>query len=267
MATPDSSLQLPRILCLHGGGVNSEIFRLQCRGIIASLSHEFRLVFADGPFLCDAGPGILPVYADFGPYRRWLRWLSNHSDVDAEGAVHEIWWQIRDAMVNDDKEGASGPWIGLLGFSQGAKLAASMLLEQQTRKRLHLADTADIGPPKDTEWKFAVLLAGRAPLASLRPETDKMETLVTAADISEGFRFGDKQADGSEEYVIKIPTLHVHGLLDEGIHLHRRLLKQYCAPGTTTLVEWEGTHRVPFKRVDVEKVTSAIREIAARTGT
>lgn len=52
---PDLSLKSPRILCLHGGGVTGEAFRLQARALIAKLQPTFRLVFADGPFFCDPG--------------------------------------------------------------------------------------------------------------------------------------------------------------------------------------------------------------------
>ena len=72
MSTPDDNLHAPRILCLHGGGVNSSVFRSQCRALIKHLP-AFRLVFADGPWFCEAGPGIVPVYEDCGPFRRWLR--------------------------------------------------------------------------------------------------------------------------------------------------------------------------------------------------
>lgn len=59
-ATDDSSLALPRILCLHGGGVTGDVFRLQARALIQAFKSRFRFVFVDAPFLCDAGPGISP---------------------------------------------------------------------------------------------------------------------------------------------------------------------------------------------------------------
>ena len=58
--TDDPTLHHPRILCLHGGGVNRDVFRAQARSLIKALP-SFRLVFADGPFYCAPGPGIVPV--------------------------------------------------------------------------------------------------------------------------------------------------------------------------------------------------------------
>jgi hypothetical protein len=253
---PDPTLHLPRILCLHGGGVTAEAFKLQSRALITKLKPYFRLVFADGPFLCDPGPGLLPVYADFAPFRRWLRWLPEHAEVDAESAIDEIQYQLRQAMDGDTAAGGDGEWVGLMGFSQGAKVSASLLYEQQVQEEL-------LGKGKaSTSWRFAILLAGRAPLVSLSEHSAGNKALVSAADISEGFEHVE---EGDGKHKLKLPTLHVHGTLDPGIHLHRRLLRQYCEEDSVTLVEWEGNHRVPIKATDVEPIVDAIMDIARKT--
>lgn len=251
---PDSTLHLPRILCLHGGGVTASAFRLQSRTLLSHLRPYFRLVFADGPFLCDAGPGILPVYADHGPFRRWLRWLPEHPVVDRETAVDEIWYQLKLAMDEDDGLGATGEWVGLMGFSQGAKMSASLLFDQQVKEEKGV----NIGPRK-TSWRFAVLLAGRAPLVSLSEYSEGIKGLQDPALISEGFEMLE---DPDRKCRLRLPTIHVHGLQDAGLHLHRRLLEQYCEPGSATVIEWEGSHRVPIKTSDVKPIVDAILDIA-----
>ena len=65
---------------------------------------------------------------------------------------------------------------------------------------------------------------------------------------------------------LRLPTVHVHGLKDEGLHLHRRCVEEYCAPGTTAVVEWDGTHRIPIKKSDVDKVVAKIVEVADEYG-
>jgi Serine hydrolase (FSH1) len=254
----DGTLHLPRIMCLHGGGVNADAFRLQSRALIAGLRPHFRLVFADGPFLCDPGPGIVPVYADFAPFRRWLRWLPEHQEIDADTAIDEIWYQLNLCMDEDNKLGATGDWVGLLGFSQGAKVSASLLFDQQKKEET-------LPGSSGTRWRFAVLLAGRAPLVALSEASAVSKALVSAADISEGFEKIDVP-EGDTRHVLTLPTVHVHGLQDPGLHLHRRLLHQYCEPKSSTLVEWDGNHRVPIKSVDVKKVIDAILDVASRTG-
>lgn len=272
---PPSTLTLPRLLCLHGGGVTAEIFRLQSRTLLTHLSPYFRLVFADGPFLCNPGPGMIPVYADYGPYRRWLRWLPHeHGEVDGGDAkaVELIEAQMQAAMAADDARGATGEWVGLVGFSQGAKVAASVLYETQLRqeeaeREAGEADGMYGGFSDEVEnveglaggkWKFAVLMAGRAPLVNLSERAAGSKTMVKAGEISEGFTF-DQEVNAN---VLRLPTVHVHGTKDPGLHLHRKLLETYCWKPSTTVVEWEGEHRIPLKGTDVKKVVEATLQVA-----
>ncbi|KAF2874745.1 serine hydrolase FSH [Massariosphaeria phaeospora] len=263
---PDSR-NLPRLLCLHGGGVNAAIFSMQSRSLIRHLQHSFRLVWADGPFFCDPHTDVIHVYGSYGPFRRWLRWLLEHPEIDAESCIEEIGYALRTAMEDDNRAGGRGEWVGLVGFSQGAKLSASLLLEQQAREEKAekegkpLAE-GPVGIP-GLVWRFGVLLAGRAPLSNLNPELQKSQALVSAGEISEGFQFC-KEVDA--EAILKKPTLHVHGTADPGLHLHRRMLNEYCEKETTTLVEWDGAHRVPIKSKDVNPVVAAIYDIAEQTG-
>ncbi|KAF2831686.1 hypothetical protein CC86DRAFT_366998 [Ophiobolus disseminans] len=263
---PDSK-SLPRILCLHGGGVNATIFETQSRSLIRHLQHSFRLVWADGPFLCDPHSDIISVYGSYAPFRRWLRWLPEHTDIGAESCIEELGYAMKTAMEDDDREGGTGEWVGLMGFSQGAKLSASLLLEQQARedkaqREGTQVETDLIGIP-DINWRFGILLAGRAPLSNLNPTIMKSKALVSAANISEGFQFCDSVND---DVILRKPTLHVHGMADAGLHLHRKLLADYCEDGTTTLVEWEGAHRIPIKSKDVDPVIDAIYDLAEGSG-
>ncbi|KAK7542709.1 citrinin biosynthesis oxidoreductase-like protein CtnB [Phyllosticta citribraziliensis] len=274
IAMSDSDLHLPRILCLHGGGVTAEIFRLQSRALLNRLRTSFRLVFADGPFLCSAGPGIVPVYADLGPYRRWLRWLPHeHAEVDAGTAVEEVRYQIEAAMAEDDRLGADGAWVGVMGFSQGAKVAASMLFESQRRRAIKErgGGAEDVqgfeGDGVKTllweqDWRFGVLMAGRAPLVSLAPGAE-CEWFQNAGECDDGTK---GLVDVPREWKLTVPTLHVHGLKDNGLHLHRRLSEHYCPKDRRIVVEWDGDHRVPIKSKDVELVCEKLVEVARMGG-
>ena len=242
------NLALPRILCLHGGGVTGEIFRSQARALIRALP-SFRLVFADGPFFCDAGPGIVPVYEENGPFRRWLRWLPEHRDIDDETAIDEVMYSINNCK---DEDPGTGPWVALLGFSQGAKLSASLLYDQQ----IHMEKEGKA----DTDYKFGILLAGRHPLVCLS-ELSKSPALVSAGAQSEGFDY-----PGKSEHILKIPTIHVQGVKDDGLHLHKRLQNQYCDPASVTIIEWDGDHRVPLKKTDVDRIVAVIYKVAREQG-
>ncbi|KAF2132993.1 hypothetical protein P153DRAFT_354432 [Dothidotthia symphoricarpi CBS 119687] len=263
---PDSR-PLPRILCLHGGGVNATIFAVQSRSLIRHLQHSFRLVWVDGPFFCDPHPDIVQVYGTYSPFRRWMRWLPEHAEIDDESCIEEIGYALRSAMEDDNRAGATGEWVGLMGFSQGANLSASLLLEQQAReeKAQESGQKNMLGPIgiPGLNWKFGVLLAGRAPPKNLHPEILTSQSLVSAGDISSGFQFCK---DISDEAILKKPTLHVHGMADAGLYLHRKLLHEYCREGTATLVEWEGAHRLPLKSKDVDRVVGAMYDLAESTG-
>ncbi|KAI9830051.1 MAG: hypothetical protein M1819_005881 [Sarea resinae] len=259
--TEDSTLHLPRILCLHGGGVNAQVFRTQSRALVAQLESKFRLCFTDAPFLSQPGPGVSVVYKDRAPFRRWLRWLPEHPEIDAKSAVDEIEKSLLAAMREDDRKGATGEWVALLGFSQGALLSASLLFRQQIRAE-------KLGKHRaKTNYRFAVLLAGRAPLVSLDPDLVMTPTMLDASEITVGFsNFPNEHSFEEREHILRLPTIHVHGMRDQGLDLHRRLLEQYCEKGSTRLVEWDGDHRVPLKSKDVSAVAEEIFDLAKQTG-
>ncbi|KAI1771531.1 serine hydrolase FSH [Hypoxylon cercidicola] len=255
----DSTLHLPRILCLHGGGTNARIFRAQCRVLSRMLAPYFRMVYAEAPFDSAAGPDVLSVYAEHGPFKRWLRWLPDHEALEDESAIAEIDASLKQAMDEDDLAGATGPFVGLLGFSQGAKMSASLLFRQQVRaSKLGRAQAG-------SDYKFAVLMAGRAPIVNLDPAVFKSSMLSHASQI--GLSGGpDLMEMMSGNHVLRLPTIHVHGLSDPGLNLHRELLEEYCDPDTARLVEWDGAHRIPLKATDVQPLIDQMLDVARETG-
>ncbi|KAK8054828.1 alpha/beta-Hydrolase [Apiospora rasikravindrae] len=262
MESPEYLLKtrgLPRILCLHGGGTNAVIFRAQCRQLSLKLEPYFRLVYAEAPYASKPGPDVVSVYADYGPFKRWLRWLPEHPEVEERAAREAIDASIRQAM-DDDDDIASGPWVGLLGFSQGAKLAASLLYRQQIR-----VDKLGRGSKGTTDFKFAVLMAGRAPIVSLDPDVFHSSMLGDCAEIAlKGPP--DLMDVVNEEHVLRLPTIHVHGTLDTGLPLHRELLEKYCSPETARVLEWPGGHRIPLKSTDVNPLIDQMLDVARQTG-
>ncbi|KAK2758260.1 hypothetical protein FQN54_004105 [Arachnomyces sp. PD_36] len=261
------TLHKRRILCLHGGGVSAKIFRLQARSIIHALSPYFRLVFADGPFPSEMHPALIPVYSDMGPCYRWAGWLPDHivtDGVDGDSAVKKIQESLHQAMKSDP---GTGEWVGLLGFSQGAKLAFSILLEDQQRQQEKgKPPLQDDGRFLGVNWKFGVLLAGRGPPYALshrnltRPHYDAPGQTPAALSV-ESLAAALRLNPPGPESVLMTPTVHVHGLQDEGLPFHRLLLKHFVDPASAQLVEWDGNHRVPIKTADVDAVTRALFSI------
>ncbi|CEJ81465.1 hypothetical protein VHEMI01587 [[Torrubiella] hemipterigena] len=243
---PSSTLHLPRILCLHGGGTNTRIFRAQCRILRAFLQPYVRLVFAEAPYASKPGPDVVCVYSDWGPFRSWLpppdTPLSTEQDIS--NYTEDIDWCLQAAIEEDNLTGATGEIIGLLGFSQGARMAASLLLRTQENMAQH---TGHCLP----QFRFAVLLAGRGPFVQLHTPSESPRP---------------RGRTPQDRLLLHLPTVHVHGLLDHGLPHHQELLGHLCAAGSTTLIEWDGGHRVPIKTKDVSVVVAAILDVVRRTG-
>ncbi|KAK1768290.1 hypothetical protein QBC33DRAFT_536723 [Phialemonium atrogriseum] len=164
---------------------------------------------------------------------------------------------LGDAIAADDLRGATGEVVGLLGFSQGAKIAASLLYAQQ-----HCLSTGG-AINVEHKFRFAVLLAGRGPLVWLVPNLPTPPGLLSAAQLSTAvLGVADSEDAAHHCHLLQVPTIHVHGLSDPGLELHRRMLKRYCHPDSVTLVEWHGEHRVPIRSGDVELMVQQIYRVA-----
>jgi predicted esterase len=220
----DPTLDLPRILCLHGGGTNARIFRAQCRVLERALTPTYRLCFAEGPFLSPPGPDVTVVYGHWGPFRAWLQ-----TDPEVLTAVDEMLVRgaLERAMADDAEKGATGAWVGLLGFSQGAKICANLLYSQQLCRPEASAFTAI------TTVRFAILMAGRGPLSARDEGSEPGPMAIGGAPTTNSL-------GRSGGHLLQMPSVHVHGLQDPGLELHRRLLHQYCDPRSARVVEWEG---------------------------
>lgn len=138
-------------------------------------------------------------------------------------------------MDEDDRNGGRGDWIGLLGFSQGAKICGSLLLRQEAQLQASSLPSS--------AYRFAVLLAGRAPLVNMQ-------------DGATGIQKPTRPA------MLQLPTIHVHGMRDPGLRLHRQLLEKHCAKGTTSLIDWDGDHGVPIKGEDVRLLVREVLRLA-----
>ncbi|KFA61850.1 hypothetical protein S40285_08967 [Stachybotrys chlorohalonatus IBT 40285] len=242
-----NGLHLPRILCLHGGGTNARIFQAQCRVLSAQLRDEFRLIFAQGPYISSPGPDVVSVYQGWGPFYAWIPPVLDSATTDIL-----VWHALQKAIDEDDERGGHGPWAGVLGFSQGASACANLLLHQQRHeKRL------------STSFQFGVLLAGRTPgsVIALRRKT---RPSYRRGGVYEDLNLTFWEVGASDR--LTIPTIHVHGLRDVNVHLHRQMLRDVCEPGTAVLMEWDGTHRIPIKTQDVSAVVELILATAEEVG-
>lgn len=210
----------PAILCLHGGGTSAEIFKIQTVRLRKSLEDCFEFIFINAPFEAEAGPGVSPVFDGCDPFYRWIIIGSPDKPKKTDDLLKKT---IADQKLKDGRG-----FVGVLGFSQGAKTAAGLLLEQQLKKRRDGLDTNRDG------FAFGVILCGTTPPLTVEiSEAEKMEW-------------------------IDIPTVHALGKQDPWRESSRHLYSQHFDPDQATLLEFDVGHRLPVLQEDTTKLAAEI---------
>jgi predicted esterase len=215
----------PAILCLHGGGTNATIFSVQTIRIRRVLDSQFEFVFLDAPFESGPGPGVLPVFEGCDPY---FKWLSELRQVEKPDKTRDL---LEDCFKKQRQKDGRG-FVGVLGFSQGARVAAGLLLEQQLRKP-KLGDGEGLS--------FGVFMNGTCP------------PLIS--------RFSDLERKGQ----IDFPTLSVIGTQDPWREDGRRLYSEHCDRDQAVLLEFDIGHRLPILEQDTAKIVAEILRMHRET--
>ena len=127
-----------------------------------------------------------------------------------------------------------GPFEGLLGFSQGAEVAASLLFYQG----------------RDVTFKFAVFIGGGTPF--------DVRALASGKD-SKPVRM---RAD-THSARIEIPTAHVIGRSDAYREFSKGLLG-LCNPREAKVYDHKGAHVVPRGQEAMEDLTAALNWVVDR---
>ncbi|KAJ5712520.1 hypothetical protein N7493_008988 [Penicillium malachiteum] len=250
-----STLHLPRILCLHGGGTNVCIFRTQCRALEKALRPWFRLCYAEAPFPSNQSPDVKSVYHTFGPFYTWI----DSKNTNPLAMAKLLQKSLYEAIVQDDDRGAAGPVVGLLGISQGARICASLILEQQLLDRV-----MNCQPNPLPKFHFAILLAAQGPLVTLSPLSVQADTMRKMRRTYMNHKPACNDGEDGEtnlvltRELIQIPTIHVHGRRDPSLEQHQKILYEYFDPQYTRVLERGGAHRPPFKSKDVRALVQEI---------
>ena len=109
--------------------------------------------------------GMLPVFASCAPFYRWVNRRFRLGDGDTEIAPADEVADI-DRVLDDviSKEGGYENFVGVIGFSQGARLAPGLILRQ-------LVEVRETG---ESKWgfKFGLLVGGPFPPICLTEGTE-----------------------------------------------------------------------------------------------
>ncbi|KAL1845791.1 hypothetical protein Daus18300_014449 [Diaporthe australafricana] len=105
-----------RILCLHGHGTSSAIFETQLTKVREELGASFEYIYLDGPVESERVRGMSQMVP--GPFFGWFPGYTTAHIGETHALISET--------IEED-----GPFDGIFGFSQGATLALSFLLQHE----------------------------------------------------------------------------------------------------------------------------------------
>ncbi|KAL8995317.1 MAG: hypothetical protein Q9169_004921 [Polycauliona sp. 2 TL-2023] len=189
-----------RFLCLHGMGTNPQILEAQIGQLRAQLpgSHDF--VYLPGDVECDAAQGVSAIYP--GPYLCYY-------DLPAAEQVSDAHDHVMD-FIEDE-----GPFDSVIGFSQGAALASSLMLRRSK------------DPSLDPLFQFAVFICASLPFDLDAPPVvvqkssgGRMQFLDGPA--SEGGIEISQSSVGAQSIIQEFHAQGFNGMLEDGDNVLRR---------------------------------------------
>jgi pimeloyl-ACP methyl ester carboxylesterase len=197
------------LLALHGFTLNGALMRQGLGALAERLEQHVELVCLDAPHTCSAG-AVDRLYAAWDvprlppPHLCW--W-----DASDDGLVYNGWEETLALLRARMEEQAP---IGVLGFSQGAMLAA-VIAALSSRGEL---------PP----LAFAVMIGGSLPRApALR---------------------------SAFEELVKVPSLHLWGERDKVTGSYSPALATRFEPELSERVTWPGGHSIPTQGDAAERL-------------
>ncbi|KAL4937236.1 hypothetical protein BDV06DRAFT_203330 [Aspergillus oleicola] len=217
-----------RFLCLHGGSTSGEIFEIQSGGLTQALEqagHKFH--FMNGRLDSDCEPELKCIVPP--PfYNHYPRDISPGSDL--QNAI-----QYTQRIISRE-----GPFDAVMGFSQGAALAYSLLEHDYTTRKQTETETGSSGSPL---FKAAVFICAGMPY-----------------DLS-GKESASLPSEGG--YVVTIPTAHIVGKQDALFEQGRKLYG-LCEPSQAELYDHGGKHMIPFDAERSEDMVRVIERVIER---
>ena len=231
----------PAILCLHGGGTNSDIFEFQTAKLRRMLASRYQFIFADGPVRSRPGPGVLPFFQGCGPFRRWVRDRFKGTEDEKARALEEDEGAAERALA-EALDGRSQKIVGVMGFSVGGGMAAA-LLERGQRMLAGHRETGQAAKAWE-DLEFGIFLMGTPP----------------------SWGAVSRRGEEMEREMVRLPTVHVHGLRDPWLE-QSRVLFRHCVgeeTGSAELLEFDVGHEVNFSEQEYRDLVCAILLAAQR---
>ncbi|KAI1827689.1 inducible nitrate reductase 2 [Xylaria intraflava] len=273
---------MARILALHGVGSSAAILKDQLSVVLSQLGPTCEVHYLDGGIQRTRGPGMASHYP--GPF---YSYTTGYTPSEMREAFEDI-----DAAIED-----YGPFSGVIGFSQGAALAAAYLLDWQ-----------HIRPDEPLPFEFGVFFSsvaafsgndavGGGTVAGLlknklndvkdfpnhqRQNLDEAERVfvdylsltflvakkigaVLPEDDIEFFQQEDTEMvprilhPSLHKLRLKIPTVHVLGVNDLPSMLEQsKAVHGLCDESAARLIHHNGGHGIPSRRPEAKAVAKQI---------
>ncbi|ODQ80788.1 hypothetical protein BABINDRAFT_161000 [Babjeviella inositovora NRRL Y-12698] len=198
---------LPKILCLHGFVQSGPVLAAKTQGLRAAfLAAGYELFYLTAPVPMDSG------ITELADHRGW--WLDDGIyDIDAGISA------VKQCVLSE------GPFVGVLGFSQGAALASALVAHPEI-----------VG---HAFFHFGIFFSG--------------------------YRLDPVDYQWIYKEKVTVPTLHVWGDLDTVMEesQSQRLLDS-CEEGLRTLLTHPGGHFVPQGKLMVDKIVKWTVEVSGK---
>jgi predicted esterase len=134
-----------KILLLHGWRTSGEILFWQTAAFRYNVGIDVVKINAPWPAKGPPYPGIAQVYPN-QPYYEWWETKRDSNDIPVESSGVEKSLEYVEEFLEEN-----GPFLGVLGFSQGATLTTLLVEKQETMSK---------------NWfSFAILIGGAPPLS------------------------------------------------------------------------------------------------------
>lgn len=126
-----------------------------------------------------------------------------------------------------EEHGGRERFVGVMGFSQGARLAAGMVLRQQLEIK---ADGFSLW-----NFRFGVVIGGPFPPIGLNEEGVELDYRVMG----------------------QIPTVHAWGREDQ-VRVGAKAMADACDSSDTFVMDFEGGHHLPLRDSEAEELCGLI---------
>ncbi|KAK9459501.1 serine hydrolase FSH [Lipomyces oligophaga] len=213
-----------KILCLHGYTQSGPVFAKRSAGLRKAIGKMgYTLHYATGP-IERLVPKDAPEEEREALFSKGFKeedsyaWFVMNDETNQYDGLEDSWAILKTYIEME------GPFVGLLGFSQGAVLGSMLIGKLKV-----------LVPSMAEDLKWAILVSG--------------------------FRARCEGAD--QYYPIDIPTMHIMGLADSIVSREKsQTLIDACTEQGRKVYEHDGGHFVPSKREAVNTVTGWIAEIS-----